>query len=80
MPKIKTDEDLDIVAFDKEHLLILETYFQGTNAETAFLLGCYCGLRINECYGLKWENIDLKNCKLHEISFQNHQEPISYRF
>lgn len=21
---------------------------------------CYCGLRINECYGLKWENVDLE--------------------
>lgn len=25
------------------------------------MLGKYCGLRINECYGLKWENVDLKN-------------------
>ena len=30
-----------------------------TNAETAFLLGKYCGLRINECYGLKWSDIDI---------------------
>ena len=58
---MKTDEDLDIVAYDSEQTLILDNYFKGTNAETAFLLGCYCGLRINECYGLKWENVDLKN-------------------
>ena len=38
----------------------LDEYFQGTNAETAYLLGRCCGLRINECYGLKWENIDTK--------------------
>lgn len=25
-----------------------------------YLLGRYCGLRINECYGLKWENVDLE--------------------
>ena len=25
------------------------------------MLGRYCGLRINECYGLKWENVDLEN-------------------
>lgn len=61
MPKMKTDEDLDIVAYDNEQTIILDNYFKGTNAETAFLLGCYCGLRINECYGLKWENVDLRN-------------------
>lgn len=60
MPKMKTDEDTDIVAFDQEQIQMLEDYFSGTNGETAFLLGCYCGLRINECYGLKWENIDIE--------------------
>ncbi|MBD9192550.1 MAG: bifunctional methylenetetrahydrofolate dehydrogenase/methenyltetrahydrofolate cyclohydrolase FolD [Roseburia inulinivorans] len=38
----------------------LDKYFSGTNAETAYLLGRYCGLRINECYGLKWENVDIE--------------------
>ena len=60
MPKRKIDDDTDIVAFDREQTQILDTYFKGTNAETAFLLGCFCGLRINECYGLKWENVDLE--------------------
>ena len=46
MPKMKIDEETDIVA--------------GTNAETAYYLGLYCGLRINECYGLKWENVNIK--------------------
>lgn len=32
----------------------------GTNAETAYMLGRYCGLRINECFGLKWKQIDTK--------------------
>lgn len=61
MPKLKTDDDLDIVSFSKEELAILDDYFHGTNAETAYLLGRYCGLRINECYGLKWSNVDLEN-------------------
>ncbi|WP_370806038.1 hypothetical protein [Eubacterium ventriosum] len=39
----------------------LDNYFQGTNAETAYMLGKYCGVRINECYGLKWDKIDLEN-------------------
>lgn len=59
MPKIKAEDDTDIVAFSKEELQLLDHYFQGTNTETAYLLGRYCGLRINECFGLKWENVDL---------------------
>lgn len=59
MPKLKTDDDIDIVAFNRDELAILDDYFHGTNAETAYLLGRYCGLRINECYGLKWENINI---------------------
>ncbi len=61
MPPMKTDEDLEIVAYDREQVAALDAYFEGTNAETAYLLGCYCGLRINECYGLKWENVNIKN-------------------
>ncbi len=58
MPKMKIDEETDIVVFSDDDMQILTEYFTGTNAETAFLLGKYCGLRINECYGLKWSNID----------------------
>ena len=47
------------MAYERDQVKALEEYFTGTNAETAYLLGCYCGLRINECYGLKWENVDL---------------------
>lgn len=61
MPKMKSEDDTDIVAFTHDQLDILDEYFKGTNAETAYLLGRYCGLRINECFGLKWENVDLEN-------------------
>ena len=57
---MKTDDDTDIIAFSKEELLLLDNYFKGTNAETAYLLGRYCGLRINETFGLKWSNVDLE--------------------
>lgn len=60
MPKLKTEDDTDIVAFSREELQTLDEYFKGTNAETAYLLGRYCGLRINECYGLKWDHVDLE--------------------
>lgn len=60
MPKKKTDDDTDIVAFSREELSLLDDYFKGTNAETAYLLGRYCGLRINEAFGLRWKNVDLE--------------------
>ena len=61
MPKMKIDEDTDIVTFSDEQMITLSEYFKDTNAETAFMLGKYCGLRINECYGLKWCNVDFGN-------------------
>ena len=60
MPKRKSDDDTDIIAFSKDELLLLDGYFKGTNAETAYMLGRYCGLRINETFGLKWDNVDLE--------------------
>lgn len=60
MPKMRVDEDTDIVAYSRQQIELLDNYFRGTNAETAYLLGRWCGLRINECYGLKWDNIDLQ--------------------
>lgn len=60
MPKMKVDEDTDIISFSREEIQRLDEYFTGTNAETAYMLGRYCGLRINECYGLKWENVNIE--------------------
>ena len=61
MPKLKTEDDTDIVAFSREELALLDEYFKGTNAETAYLLGRYCGLHINETFGLKWNNVNIEN-------------------
>lgn len=60
MPKMKVDEDTEIVIFSKEELKKLDGYFKGTNAETAYMIGRYCGVRINECYGIKWSDIDFE--------------------
>lgn len=60
MPKMKVDEETEVITFSSEEIRQLDEYFCGTNAETAYLLGKYCGLRINECYGLKWSDVDLK--------------------
>ena len=60
MPKMKVDEDTEVVIFSKEELKKLDGYFKGTNAETAYMIGRYCGVRINECYGIKWSDIDFE--------------------
>lgn len=61
MPKLKVDDDTDIVVFTREETAALDKYFEGTNAETAYLLGRFCGLRINEAFGLKWSNVNLED-------------------
>lgn len=74
MPKLKTDDDLDIMAFSKEDLAVLDDYFHETNAETAYMFGRYCGLRINKCFWLKWSNIDLVNGTIlidRQMQYQN---------
>ncbi len=60
MPKKSVEEYKDIIIFNKKQLSQLDKYFSGTNGETAYLIGRYCGLRISECYGLKWSDIDLE--------------------
>ena len=60
MPKMKGEDAREIKSFSHDELDLLDEYFKGTNAETAYMLGRYCGLRIGECYGLKWENVDLE--------------------
>lgn len=60
MPKLRVEDDTDIITFSRYELTLLDEYFEGTNAETAYLLGRYCGLRINETYGLKWDHVDLE--------------------
>ena len=74
MPKRKIDEDDDIVSFSVEETNALDKYFKGTNAETAYMLGRYCGLRINECYGLLWSNVDFDDDCIHIEQQMQYQE------
>ena len=74
MPKLKSEDDTDIVAFNRDELALLDKYFVGKSTETAYLLGRYCGLRINECFGLKWKNVDLKNGTIYIDRQMQYQE------
>ena len=60
MPKQRLDEDDDVVTFSQNEMVILDNYFKGTNAETAYMLGKYCGLRIGECYGIMWRDVNFE--------------------
>ena len=74
MPKIKFDEDTDIHIFERDQLLLLDEYFTGTNLELAYMLGRYCGLRINECFGLTWRCVNLDEGTIRidaQLSYQN---------
>ncbi|MBO5111353.1 MAG: site-specific integrase [Clostridia bacterium] len=73
MPAMKDEDDLDIVAFSKEELATMDKYFKGTNAETAYLLGKFCGLRINECFGLKWSHVDFNSGTIYIDRQQQYQ-------
>ncbi len=74
MPKMKADEETEIVIFNQDELERLDDYFKDTNAETAYLIGRYCGVRINECYGLKWSDIDFEKEEIkieRQMQYQN---------
>ncbi len=65
MPKRRIDDYDETVSFSVQETDLLDEYFKGTNAETAYLLGKCCGLRVSECYGLKWSNVDFDNDCIH---------------
>ena len=74
MPTLKTEDDTEIVVFSKEEIEVMDDYFKGKSTETAYLLGKFCGLRINECFGLKWENVDVENGTIfidRQMQYQN---------
>lgn len=74
MPKMKSEDDTGVVAFSREELRLLDEYFKGKNTETAYLLGRYCGLRINECFGLKWDHVNLESGTIlidRQMQYQN---------
>ena len=65
MPKRRIDDYDETVSFSVQETDLLDEYFKETNAETAYLLGKCCGLRVSECYGLKWSNVDFDNDCIH---------------
>lgn len=60
-PKRTDDEDDDAPGnrvFYKYELKEIFNIVNGTNLQTAFMLGYYCGLRASECFAIRWQDID----------------------
>lgn len=47
----------DIVVYNREEMKQLDDFFRGSTVETAYMIGKFCGLRINETFGLKWDHV-----------------------
>lgn len=58
MPPKRTKEESENRVFHKYELEEIFSVVKGTNLETAFMFGYYCGLRVGEVFGLFWSDID----------------------
>lgn len=63
------DEEEKAKAYTKEEIAKMESIFQGGHCYTAFLIGFYLGLRISECFAVRYSDIDWVN-KLIKIDRQ----------
>lgn len=69
MPK-KDQEDEDeenIETYTREEIDRMAKRLESTNLYTAFLCGYYLGVRISECFGMRWSDINWTN---HTITIQ----------
>lgn len=55
------DEDGEITTYSSAELRDMRERIKESSLYTAFEIGYYCGLRISECFGLMWEDIDWVN-------------------
>lgn len=76
MPKRQIDDDDDVAVFSKNEMRELDKYFSGTTLETAYMLGKYCGLRINECFGVKWSDINLQKRTIYICRQMQYQQGV----
>ena len=47
-----------VKVYEQYQLAAIEAVLKDTDAYIPFLLGFYCGLRIGECFGLMWEDVN----------------------
>lgn len=66
MPKKQDGDGLDevIETYTLEEIEKMRNRIKNSSLYVAFEIGYYCGLRISECFGLMWDDIDFKNKKM----------------
>jgi integrase len=61
MPPMKqkdAEQQKEVKVYEQYQLAAIETVLKDTDAYIPFLLGFYCGLRIGECFGLMWDDLN----------------------
>lgn len=64
MPKIKQEDADDmenVKAYTEKEIAQIEEVFKRGNCYTAFLIGFYLGVRISECFGLRFSDFNWQN-------------------
>ena len=70
------EEDLEgATVYSDDELALMENCFKSEdgNLLTAFYLGVYCGLRISECFALRWSNVNWEKGTI-TVNRQMHNE------
>lgn len=77
MPKITqadAEDAKDIKAYNELDIRRINSILKDGNGYTAFMLGYHLGVRISECYALRWSDIDWSAGTI-TINKQMHDEP-----
>lgn len=71
----------DIKTYTKEELQLMDTRFKSTNLYTAFLLGANLGIRVGECFALRFSDINWEKETIRidkQLQFQNKMWSLIY--
>lgn len=63
-PKVEREEKTRTPITDEEWKKIIKLFPEGSKYHIPLMIGYYCGVRIGECYGLCWKDIDFDNCTM----------------
>lgn len=61
LPVYKSEPKKEYIVTKRDYLKIVSQFSPGSNFYIPFMIGYYTGVRLSECFGLTWSDIDLKN-------------------